>query len=173
MPRICKNFEITRTIYSNSERSEHPGGFSYLINQNNQNSNWKKMGFRNMQEKLEKRFFLKLHLIVSSGRFTDGLTKCSIVDLQRSPMHMGCILLDSKVDIYIFKPESRTNQVFHTKVLEGKKPLECNICHQKLSRMVTLFQFMESKTKAISNVNFVMMISILYLKVHTCIGRDF
>ena len=126
-----------------------------------------------MQEKLEKRFFLKLHLIVSSGRFADGLTKCSIVDLQRSPMHMGCILLDSKVDIYIFKPESRTNQVFHTKVLEGKKPLECNICHQKLSRMVTLFQFMESKTKAISNVNFVMMISILYLKVHTCIGRDF
>ena len=123
-----------------------------------------------MQEKLEKRFFLKLHLIVSSGRFTDGLTKCSIVDLQRSPMHMGCILLDSKVDIYIFKPESRTNQVFHTKVLEGKKPLECNICHQKLSRMVTLFQFMESKTKAISNVNFVMMISILYLKVHALEG---
>ena len=37
-PRICKIFEITRTIYSNSERSEQflvtdlvPGGFSYLI----------------------------------------------------------------------------------------------------------------------------------------------
>ena len=30
------------------------GGFSYLINQNNQNSNQKKsLGFRNMQEKLE------------------------------------------------------------------------------------------------------------------------
>ena len=60
-PRICK---ITRTIYSNSESSEPflvtecffwlvPGGFSYLINQNNSNSNWKKiLGFRNMQEKL-------------------------------------------------------------------------------------------------------------------------
>ena len=30
------------------------GAFSYLINQNNQNSNWKKiLGIRNMQEKLE------------------------------------------------------------------------------------------------------------------------
>ena len=33
-----------------------PGGFSYLINQNNYNSNQKKIsGFRNMQEKLEKK----------------------------------------------------------------------------------------------------------------------
>ena len=33
-----------------------PGGFSDVINQNNQNSNWKKLlGFRNMQEKLEKK----------------------------------------------------------------------------------------------------------------------
>ena len=32
-----------------------PGGFSYLTNQNNYNSNWKKiLGLRNMQEKLEK-----------------------------------------------------------------------------------------------------------------------
>ena len=33
-----------------------PGSFSYLINQNNYNSNWKKkiLAFRNMQEKLEK-----------------------------------------------------------------------------------------------------------------------
>ena len=31
-----------------------PGGFSDLINQNNSNSNWKKLlGFRNMQEKLD------------------------------------------------------------------------------------------------------------------------
>ena len=31
-----------------------PGDFSYLTNQNNQDSNWKKiLGFRNMQEKLE------------------------------------------------------------------------------------------------------------------------
>ena len=31
-----------------------PGGFSYLINKNNQNMNWKKiLGCRNMQEKLE------------------------------------------------------------------------------------------------------------------------
>ena len=35
-----------------------PGGFSYLINQKNYNSNWKKiLGFRKMQEKLEKMFF--------------------------------------------------------------------------------------------------------------------
>ena len=34
---ICKNFEITRTIYSNSERAEQK----------------KLLGFRNMQEKLE------------------------------------------------------------------------------------------------------------------------
>jgi hypothetical protein len=33
-----------------------PGGFSYVINWNNYNSNWKKiLGLRNMQEKLEKR----------------------------------------------------------------------------------------------------------------------
>ena len=32
-----------------------PGGFSYLKNQNNQNSKWKKLlGLRNMQEMLEK-----------------------------------------------------------------------------------------------------------------------
>ena len=60
--RIWKNFEITRTIYSNGERSEQflvtecffnlfLEGFSDLINYN---SNWKKMlGFRNMQEKLK------------------------------------------------------------------------------------------------------------------------
>ena len=35
-----------------------PGGFSYLINQNNFNSNWKKsLRFRNMQEKLEKKVY--------------------------------------------------------------------------------------------------------------------
>ena len=52
---------------SNSERSEQflvteclffsfvLGSFSYLVNKNNSNSNWKKLlGFRNMQEKLEK-----------------------------------------------------------------------------------------------------------------------
>ena len=34
-----------------------PGGFSDLINQNNQNSNWKKLlGFRNMQVKLKNKF---------------------------------------------------------------------------------------------------------------------
>ena len=34
-----------------------PGGFLDLINQNNYNSNWKKiLGFRNLQEKLEKVF---------------------------------------------------------------------------------------------------------------------
>ena len=36
-----------------------PGGFSYLTNQNNYNSNWKKLlGFRNMQKKIEKAKFL-------------------------------------------------------------------------------------------------------------------
>ena len=34
------------------------GGFSYLINQNNWNSNWNKiLGFRNMQEKLKKKYY--------------------------------------------------------------------------------------------------------------------
>ena len=54
--RICKIFEIIWTIYSNSERSEQ---FLDLKKQNNHNSNWKKMlGFRSMQEKLEKKSFL-------------------------------------------------------------------------------------------------------------------
>ena len=36
-----------------------PGGFSYQINQNNSNSNWKKiLGFRKKGEKLEKLMFL-------------------------------------------------------------------------------------------------------------------
>ena len=55
------------TIYSNSERSEQvlvtecffnlivPEGFSYLINENNYNSNWKKLlGFRIMEGKNKK-----------------------------------------------------------------------------------------------------------------------
>ena len=59
---IEKFFEITRTIYSNSERSEQflvtewffnlflEVSHTYLVN-----SNWKKvLGFRSMQEKLEK-----------------------------------------------------------------------------------------------------------------------
>ena len=34
-----------------------PGGFSDLVNQKSQNSNWKKsLGFRKMQEKLENDF---------------------------------------------------------------------------------------------------------------------
>ena len=34
-----------------------PGGFSYLINLTNENSNWKKiLGFRNIQEKIENNF---------------------------------------------------------------------------------------------------------------------
>ena len=68
-PRICNFFEITRKNHSNSERPEEiwwqnafltcPGGFSYVINWNNYNSNWEKLlGFRNMQEKLEKVIFL-------------------------------------------------------------------------------------------------------------------
>ena len=49
-PRICKYFEITRTIYSNSERLEqflkqdafltYPGGFSDIIHNNNYNPKW-------------------------------------------------------------------------------------------------------------------------------------
>ena len=58
-------FEIIRTIYSISEKSEqflvtecffnlfNPGGLSYLIDRNNYDSNRKNiLGFRNMQEKL-------------------------------------------------------------------------------------------------------------------------
>ena len=49
-----KIFEITRTIHSNSDRSEQFLitewlGFSDVINKNNYNSNWKKpLGFRNI-----------------------------------------------------------------------------------------------------------------------------
>ena len=40
-------------------------GFSDLINQNNYNSNWKKLlGFRNMQEKLENDFYEKFWLVL-------------------------------------------------------------------------------------------------------------
>jgi hypothetical protein len=40
-----------------------PGGFSYLTNLNNSNSNWKKLlGFRNIQEKLENKVFPNLNL---------------------------------------------------------------------------------------------------------------
>ena len=58
--KFAKKISVTRTIYSNSESSEHffgnrmllPGGFSCL---KNSNSNWKQLlGFRNMQKKLEK-----------------------------------------------------------------------------------------------------------------------
>ena len=41
-----------------------PGGYSDLIIQNNQNSNWKKLlGFRNIHEKLEKDIYSLLRLI--------------------------------------------------------------------------------------------------------------
>ena len=61
-PRICQIFEITRTIYSNSERSEQNAiltcSWRFLIS--NRYSNWKKLlGFRNMQEKLENKFSLR------------------------------------------------------------------------------------------------------------------
>ena len=50
-----KNFQISRiykrTIFGNI--MFFPGGFSYLKKLNNNNSNWKKTLFRNMQEKLE------------------------------------------------------------------------------------------------------------------------
>ena len=44
-----------------------PGGFSYLINQNNSSPNWKKLlGFRNTQENLENAliFLLYVRLLV-------------------------------------------------------------------------------------------------------------
>ena len=44
-----------------------PGGFSYLMNQNNYNSNWKKiLGFRNMQEKLENVKFKFMYSVASA-----------------------------------------------------------------------------------------------------------
>ena len=46
MPRISKNSEITRTIYSNNERSEQ-----FLVTEFKLEK--KILGFRNMQEKLE------------------------------------------------------------------------------------------------------------------------
>ena len=61
-PRICKYFEITRTICSNSERSEQflaTECFFNLFLEVPQNTNWKKkiLEFRNMQEMLEKSVF--------------------------------------------------------------------------------------------------------------------
>ena len=45
-------------------------GFSDLINYNNYNSNWKKLlGFRNMQEKLEKQFFYTEIVLIHSCFF--------------------------------------------------------------------------------------------------------
>ena len=52
--RICKIFEITRTIYSNSERSEQFSVTECFFNWRFLMSK-KLLGFRNMQEKLEKR----------------------------------------------------------------------------------------------------------------------
>ena len=55
---VLQKFEITRTIYSDSERSEQflvPGGFSHLINQKNQIGNWKNYwDLETSKEKLEK-----------------------------------------------------------------------------------------------------------------------
>ena len=57
-----------------------PGGFSDLMNQKNQNSNWKKvLGFRNLQEKLENAF-----------------DECAFVDLQ----HLDSMELSQ----YVFGP---------------------------------------------------------------------
>ena len=59
---FAKNFEITKTIYSNSERSEQFlvtecffNLFLEVSHTQQKNSNWKKLlGLRNIQEKLEK-----------------------------------------------------------------------------------------------------------------------
>ena len=58
MQRICKNFTITKQNQVGTRFGNRIffklvlGGSSDIINQNNQNSNWKKiLGFRNMQEK--------------------------------------------------------------------------------------------------------------------------
>ena len=56
-----------------------PRAFSYLINYNNDNSNWKKLlGFRNMQEMLENSFFQSLYDMhyysLLSGQFGYGIS---------------------------------------------------------------------------------------------------
>ena len=54
-----------------------PGGFSYLINQNNYNSNWKKwLGFRHMQEKLEKKMLCNFTLMIRFISCYNSLRKC-------------------------------------------------------------------------------------------------
>ena len=59
-----------------------PGGFSYLINQNNYNSNWKKwLGFRHMQEKLEKKMLCNFNLMIRFISCYNSLRKC------RKPTH--------------------------------------------------------------------------------------
>ena len=77
-PRICKNFEIARTIYLNSERSEQclvTECFFLTCSWRFLRSNWleqfefklekKILGFRNMQEKLEKGIFIQLTLLLT------------------------------------------------------------------------------------------------------------
>ena len=49
-------------------------GFSDMINQNNQNSSWKKLlGFRNMQENLENMY--KLNFVLEDNTFTKSVRK--------------------------------------------------------------------------------------------------
>jgi hypothetical protein len=56
-PRICKNFEITRRIYSNSEWSDQFLVTECFFNLFLEVGTWKKiLRFRNMQEKLENYF---------------------------------------------------------------------------------------------------------------------
>ena len=53
-PRICKNVEITWMIYSNSEKSKQIVSLTYSWRFLRYERLKKKLGFRNLQEKLEK-----------------------------------------------------------------------------------------------------------------------
>ena len=76
--RICKHFEITITIYLNSESTIFktecffkvvPEGFSDLIHSDNYIIGKKYGGFRNLKEKLEKMFLKVLQMRVLRDRF--------------------------------------------------------------------------------------------------------
>ena len=96
MSRICRNFEITGLIYSNSERSiqflkqnvflTSPGGFSNLIHWNNQNSNQKINGVQKFTGKRSNRKVRKYFSYLLQGnrqKETDKETEKCIYSFMR------------------------------------------------------------------------------------------
>ena len=87
-----------------------PGGFSYLVNQNNCNSNQKKLlGFRNMQEMLENMFLQKNTKIrVNPQIFTVQL---KVLFSQQSNLSWECWNLWVGFGLYPTEPPPLENSV--------------------------------------------------------------